>query len=34
MINNIKFETSVYDINKIIKTDLKQIVMVGKSNVR
>ena len=33
MINNIKFETSVFSMDKIIKTNLKQIVLVGKSNV-
>ncbi len=33
MLKNIKFETSVFSINKILNTDLKQIVMVGKSNV-
>lgn len=33
MINHIKFETSVFQKNKILKTDLKQIVLVGKSNV-
>lgn len=33
MLKNIKFETSVFSISKIINTDLKQIVMVGKSNV-
>ncbi|MEG2310468.1 MAG: ribosome biogenesis GTP-binding protein YihA/YsxC [Clostridia bacterium] len=33
MLKNIKFETSVFSEDKILKTDLKQIVMVGKSNV-
>lgn len=33
MINNINFETSVFKKDKILKTDLKQIVLVGKSNV-
>ena len=33
MLNNIKFETSVFTKDKILKTDLKQIVLVGKSNV-
>ena len=33
MINDIKFETSVFTKDKILKTDLKQIVLVGKSNV-
>jgi len=33
MINNIKFETSVFSKDKILKTNLKQIVLVGKSNV-
>lgn len=33
MINNIKFQTSVFNKSKILKTDLKQIVLVGKSNV-
>ena len=33
MLKNIKFETSVFSISKILNTDLKQIVMVGKSNV-
>ena len=33
MINNIKFQTSVFKKDKILKTDLKQIVLVGKSNV-
>lgn len=33
MLKNIKFETSVFSKDKIVKTDLKQIVMVGKSNV-
>ncbi|MDD3304041.1 MAG: ribosome biogenesis GTP-binding protein YihA/YsxC [Clostridia bacterium] len=33
MINNIKYETSVFSKNKILKTDKKQIVLVGKSNV-
>lgn len=33
MIKNIKFETSVFSIDKILKTDKKQIVLVGKSNV-
>ncbi|MEG1059226.1 MAG: ribosome biogenesis GTP-binding protein YihA/YsxC [Clostridia bacterium] len=33
MLKNITFETSVFSTDKILKTDLKQIVMVGKSNV-
>lgn len=33
MLKNIKFETSVFSKDKILKTDLKQIVLVGKSNV-
>lgn len=33
MLKNIKFETSVFSTNKILNTELKQIVMVGKSNV-
>lgn len=33
MLHNIKFETSVFKKDKILKTDLKQIVLVGKSNV-
>lgn len=33
MLKNINFETSVFSKSKILKTDLKQIVMVGKSNV-
>lgn len=33
MLKNVKFETSVFCKDKIIKTDLKQIVLVGKSNV-
>ncbi len=33
MLKNMKFETSVFSKNKIINTDLKQIVLVGKSNV-
>ena len=33
MIKNIKFETSVFSIEKILKTDLPQIILVGKSNV-
>ena len=33
MLNNVKFETSVYDYSKLIKTDKTQIVLVGKSNV-
>lgn len=33
MLKNMKFETSVFSTNKILNTDLKQIVMVGKSNV-
>ena len=33
MLKNMKFETSVFSQDKILKTDLKQIVLVGKSNV-
>ena len=33
MLKNVKFETSVFCKDKIIKTNLKQIVLVGKSNV-
>lgn len=33
MYKNMKFETSVFSPEKIIKNDLKQIVLVGKSNV-
>lgn len=33
MLKNIKFETSVFSKDKILKTNLKQIVLVGKSNV-
>lgn len=33
MLKNMKFETSVFSKDKILKTDLKQIVLVGKSNV-
>ena len=33
MLKNVKFETSVFSKEKILKTDLKQIVLVGKSNV-
>lgn len=33
MINNIKYETSAFSKNNILKTDKKQIVLVGKSNV-
>lgn len=33
MLKNMKFETSVFSIDKILKTDKKQIIMVGKSNV-
>ena len=33
IIKNVKFETSVFDKTKILKTDKKQIVLVGKSNV-
>lgn len=33
MLKNMKFETSVFSSKNILKTDLKQIVMVGKSNV-
>lgn len=33
MLKNIKFETSVFSKDKILNTDLKQIVLVGKSNV-
>lgn len=33
MLKNVKFETSVFNTNKILQTDLNQIVLVGKSNV-
>ena len=33
MLKNMKFETSVFSKDKILKTDLNQIVLVGKSNV-
>ena len=33
MLKNVKFETSVFDYSKLLKTDKKQIVLVGKSNV-
>src|SRR5574344_73823 len=33
MLKNMKFETSVFSIDKIIDTDKKQIILVGKSNV-
>lgn len=33
MLKNVKFEASVYEYNKLIKTDKPQIVLVGKSNV-
>lgn len=33
MLNNVKFETSVFSTDKILQTDKKQIVLVGKSNV-
>lgn len=33
MLKNFAFETSVFSKDKIIKTELKQIVLVGKSNV-
>ena len=33
MINNIKYETSAFSKKSILKTDKKQIVLVGKSNV-
>ena len=33
MLKNVKFETSVYDYKKLLKTDKTQIVLVGKSNV-
>ena len=33
MLNNVKFETSVFDYSKLLKTDKPQIVLVGKSNV-
>lgn len=33
MLKNVKFEASVYDYSKLIKTDKIQIVLVGKSNV-
>ncbi len=33
MLNNVKFETSIYNYNNALKTDKPQIVLVGKSNV-
>ena len=33
MLKNVKFETSVFNTNKILQTELSQIVLVGKSNV-
>ena len=33
MLNKVKFETSVFNYNNILKTDKPQIVLVGKSNV-
>lgn len=33
MLKNVKFEASVYDYSKLIKTNKTQIVLVGKSNV-
>ena len=33
MLNNVKFETSVFSTDKIINTTLPQVVLVGKSNV-
>ena len=33
MLKNVKFEASAFDYAKLIKTDKKQIVLVGKSNV-
>lgn len=33
MLKNVKFETSVFSKEKILKTDIPQIVLVGKSNV-
>lgn len=33
MLKNVKFETSVYSADKLLNTPLKQIVLVGKSNV-
>lgn len=33
MLKNMKFETSVFSIDKLINTEKKQIVLVGKSNV-
>ena len=33
MLKNVKFETSVFEYNKLLKTDKPQIVLVGKSNV-
>ena len=33
MLKNVKFETSVFKKDKILKTQLEQIVLVGKSNV-
>lgn len=33
MINNIKYETSAFSKDKILRTEKKQIVLVGKSNV-
>ncbi len=33
MLKNVRFETSAFKLNQILDTDLKQIVLVGKSNV-
>lgn len=33
MLKNMKFETSVFSVDKILETELPQIVLVGKSNV-
>ena len=33
MLKNVKFETSVFEFSKLLKTDKPQIVLVGKSNV-
>lgn len=33
MLNNVKFETSIFNYNNILNTNKPQIVLVGKSNV-
>lgn len=33
MLKNVKFETSIFDKKNILKTNLPEIVLVGKSNV-